>query len=157
MKKRLDYIAAAPDGYKAMIGLERYVRSGAIEKPLLELVKLRASQINGCAYCLDMHWKDARAAGESEQRLYGLSAWHETPFYTERERAALAWTEALTRISKAKDVSDALYDEVRKQFSDKELVDLSFAIIAINGWNRLAIPFRSEPGHYQPGQHAKSA
>jgi len=122
---------------------------------LLELVKMRASQLNGCAYCLDMHSKDARAAGETEQRLYLLNAWRESPFYSERERAALAWTEALTRISKTKDVSDALYDEVRKQFSDKELVDLSLAIIAINGWNRLAIPFRSEPGHYQPSSHVR--
>jgi alkylhydroperoxidase family enzyme len=102
-----------------------------------------------------MHSKDARAAGETEQRLYLLDAWRESPFYSERERAALAWTEALTRISRVKDVPDALYDEVRKQFSDKELVDLSLAIIAINGWNRLAIPFRSEPGHYKPGDRAK--
>ncbi len=112
-------------------------------------MKVRASQINGCAYCLDMHSKDARAAGETAQRLYALNAWRETPFYNERERAALAWTEALTRIAQD-DVSDALYAEVRKQFSEKEIVDLSLAIIAINGWNRLAIPFRSTPGVYQP-------
>jgi AhpD family alkylhydroperoxidase len=136
--------------------LQAHVDDCGLEHSLLELVKMRASQINGCAYCLDMHSKDARAAGETEQRLYLLDAWRESPFYSERERAALAWTEALTRISKTKDVSDAVYDEVHKQFSDKELVDLSFAIIAINGWNRLAIPFRSEPGHYRPGDHAKS-
>jgi AhpD family alkylhydroperoxidase len=136
--------------------LQAHVDDCGLEHSLLELVKMRASQINGCAYCLDMHSKDARAAGETEQRLYLLDAWRESPFYSERERAALAWTEALTRISKTKDVSDAVYDEVHKQFSDKELVDLTFAIIAINGWNRLAIPFRSEPGHYRPGDHAKS-
>jgi AhpD family alkylhydroperoxidase len=152
MPQRLNYAKASPDGFKAMRRLQAHVDTCGLEHPLLELVKMRASQINGCAYCLDMHSKDARAAGETEQRLYLLDAWREAPFYSERERAALAWTEALTRISKTKDVPDALYDEVRKQFSDKELVDLSLAIIAINGWNRLAIPFRSEPGHYQPGQ-----
>ena len=130
--------------------LQAHVDDCGLEHPLLELVKMRASQINGCAYCLDMHSKDAGAAGETEQRLYLLDAWRESPFYSDRERAALAWTEALTRISKTKTLPDALYDEVRKQFSDKELVDLSLAIIAINDWNRLAIPFRSEPGHYQP-------
>jgi AhpD family alkylhydroperoxidase len=155
MTQRLNYAKASPDGFKAMRQLQAHVDGCGLEHPLLELVKMRASQLNGCAYCLDMHSKDARAAGESEQRLYLLDAWRESPFYSERERAALAWTEALTRISKTKDVPDALYDEVRKQFSDKELVDLSLAIIAINGWNRLAIPFRSEPGHYKPGDHAK--
>ena len=134
--------------------LQAHVDNCGLEHGLLELVKMRASQINACAYCLDMHSKDARAAGETEQRLYLLDAWREAPFYSARERAALAWTEALTRIA-GNDVTDALYAEVRAQFSDKELVDLSLAIIAINGWNRLAIPFRSEPGHYQPGDHAK--
>ena len=156
MTQRLNYVNVSPDGFKAMRQLQAHVDDCGLEHPLLELVKMRASQLNGCAYCLDMHSKDARAAGETEQRLYLLNAWRESPFYSERERAALAWTEALTRISKTKDVSDALYDEVRKQFSDKELVDLSLAIIAINGWNRLAIPFRSEPGHYQPAGHAKT-
>ena len=155
MTQRLNYAKASPDGFKAMRQLQAHVDGCGIEHPLLELVKMRASQLNGCAYCLDMHSKDARAAGESEQRLYLLDAWRESPFYSERERAALAWTEALTRISKTKNVPDALYNEARKQFSDKELVDLSLAIIAINGWNRLAIPFRSEPGHYKPGDHAK--
>jgi AhpD family alkylhydroperoxidase len=150
MTQRLNYAKASPDGFKAMRGLQAYVDDCGLEHQLMELVKMRASQINGCAYCLDMHSKDARAAGETEQRLYLLDAWRESPFYSDRERAALAWTEALTRISKTRDVPDALYEEVRKQFSDKELVDLSLAIIAINGWNRLAIPFRSEPGHYQP-------
>ena len=157
MSQRLNYAKASPEGFKAMRQLQAHVDDCGLEHPLLELVKMRASQINGCAYCLDMHSKDARANGETEQRLYGLSAWRETPYFSERERAALAWTEALTRISKTKNVPDALYDEVRQQFSDKELTDLSLAIIAINGWNRLAIPFRSEPGHYQPSQRAKSS
>ncbi|ODS54118.1 MAG: carboxymuconolactone decarboxylase [Acidobacteria bacterium SCN 69-37] len=135
-----------------MVGLQRYVDQAGLERPLLELVKMRASQINGCAYCLDMHSKDARAAGETEQRLYLLNAWRETSLYSPRERAALAWTEALTLISQG-DVPDTLYAEVRAQFSEKELVDLSLAVIAINGWNRLAIPFRTEAGHYQPGSH----
>ena len=156
MTQRINYTQASPGGFKALRQLQEYVENSGLEHNLLELVKMRTSQLNGCAYCLDMHSKDARAAGETEQRLYLLNAWRESPFYSERERAALAWTEALTRISKTKDVPDALYDEARQQFSDKELVDLSLAIIAINGWNRLAIPFRSEPGHYQPGQYAKN-
>lgn len=156
MTQRLNYANASPDGLKAMLGLQQHVEKSGLEHPLLELVKMRASQINGCAYCLDMHSKDARAAGETEQRLYLLDAWRESPFYSERERAALAWTEALTRIA-GNEVADELYEEVRKQFSEKELVDLSLAIIAINGWNRLAIPFRSAPGTYQPRAHAKSA
>ncbi|MBN8737536.1 MAG: carboxymuconolactone decarboxylase family protein [Xanthomonadales bacterium] len=154
MSQRLNYVKASPDGFKAMRTLQAHVDQCGLEHKLMELVKMRASQINGCAYCLDMHSKDARAAGETEQRLYLLDAWRESPFYSERERAALAWTEALTHISQ-NDVPDELYEEVRKQFDDKELVDLSLAIIAINGWNRLAIPFRSEPGHYQPGDHAQ--
>ena len=128
-----------------MWGLESHVRRSGLEKPLLELVRLRASQMNGCAYCIDMHTKDARLAGETEQRLYVLSAWREAPFYTDRERAALAWTEAVTRIS-PESVDEALYQSVRQ----KEVVDLTLAIIAINGWNRLAISFRKEPGTYQP-------
>ncbi len=155
MSQRLNYVKASPDGFKAMRQLQAHVDDCGLEHPLLELVKMRASQINGCAYCLDMHSKDARAAGVTEQRLYLLDAWRESPFYSERERAALAWTEALPRTSKTRDVPDALYDEVRKQFDDKELVDLTLAIIAINGWNRLAIPFRSEPGHYQPAGYGK--
>lgn len=154
MSQRIDYAKASPGGFKAMLQLQQQVDACGIEHSLLELVKMRASQINGCAYCLDMHSKDARAAGETEQRLYLLNAWREAPFYSARERAALAWTEALTLVSQG-EVPDALYAEARAQFSEKELVDLSLAIIAINGWNRLAIPFRSEPGHYQPGDHAK--
>ena len=149
MKPRINYVQVAPDAFKAMRGLEEYVASSGLEKSLYELVKTRASQINGCAFCLDMHTKDARKAGETEQRLYALSAWRETPFYTERERAALEWTEALTLISET-DVPDALYENVRKQFSESEMVALSMAIIAINGWNRLAISFRTVPGSYNP-------
>lgn len=149
MTQRLNYSQASPAGFKAMLALQEHVNACGIEHGLLELVKMRASQINGCAYCIDMHSKDARAAGETEQRLYLLDAWRESPFYSARERAALAWTEALTHIAGTQ-VPDALYDEVRAQFSEKEIVDLSLAIIAINGWNRLAIPFRSTPGTYQP-------
>ncbi|HHY84511.1 MAG TPA: carboxymuconolactone decarboxylase family protein [Verrucomicrobia bacterium] len=151
MKSRIDYRNAAPDALKAMWGLESYVRNCGLEHSLLELVKTRASQINGCAYCLDMHTKDARARGESEQRLYTLSAWEETPFFTERERAALAWTEAVTRVADTR-VPDEVFERVRRHFTEKELVDLTLAIVAINGWNRLAISFRAEPGTYQPAK-----
>jgi AhpD family alkylhydroperoxidase len=140
---------ASPAGYQAMSGLERHVRTCGLEHSLLEIVKTRASQINRCAYCIDMHTKDARAGGESEQRLYALAAWRETPFFSERERAALEWTEALTLISE-NDVPDELYARMRRQFSEEEIVNLSLAIVAINGWNRLAIPFRSVPGSYRP-------
>lgn len=149
MDQRIDYGKAAPEGIRALSGLEVYVRRSGLEPGLVELIKTRASQINRCAYCIDMHTKDARAAGETEQRLYALPAWHETPFYTDRERAALAWTEALTLVSQGP-VSDALYEEVRRHFSEKELVDLTLAVIAINGWNRLSISFRTVPGSYQP-------
>lgn len=135
MKERLNYAEVSPEAVKAMRELEKYVAASGLEPPLYELVKTRASQINGCAYCLDMHTKDARKAGETEQRLYALSAWRETPFFTERERAALEWTEALTVISE-NDVPDSLYDSVRKHFDEKEMVALSMAIVAINGWNR---------------------
>lgn len=148
----MDYKHAAPDAIKAMWGLESYVRNSDLEHSLLELVKTRASQINGCAYCLDMHTKDARARGETEQRLYTLAAWHEAPFFTERERAALAWTDAVTRIADTHAPDDA-YELARKQFSEKELVDLTLAIVTINGWNRLAISFRAEAGTYQPAKH----
>lgn len=150
MEQRIDYVKVAPAGIGAMLNLERYVRQSGLEHSLLHLVKLRASQINGCAYCVDMHSKDARADGEDEQRLYALPVWRETPFFSERERAALAWTEALTRISE-NDVPDELYRAVHEHFSEKELVDLSLAIVAINGWNRLAVPFRTPAGTYQPG------
>ena len=152
MKTRIEYSKAAPGVVQAMSALERYVAESGLEPSLVDLVKLRASLINGCAYCIDMHTKDARARGESEQRLYALSAWRETPFYTERERAALAWTEAVTLVSESH-VPDAVYEEARQQFGEKELTDLTLAVIAINGWNRLAISFRTEPGTYQPRRH----
>lgn len=154
MEARMDYAQASPQGFQAMHGLQAHVDACKLEHSLLELVKMRASQINGCAFCLDMHSKDARAAGETEQRLYLLSAWRETAFYTDRERAALAWTEALTLIA-GKGVPDALYQEARQHFSEEELVDLSLAIIAINGWNRLAISFHAQAGVYQPGDYRK--
>ena len=149
MKQRLNYAKIAPDALKAMVELEKYVADSGLQRSLYELVKTRASQINGCAYCLDMHTKDARKAGETEQRLYALNAWRETPFYTERERAALEWTEALTLISE-NDVSDLLYESVHTHFNEKEMVALTMAIVAINGWNRLAISFRTVPGTYEP-------
>lgn len=152
MKPRLNIAAAAPGIYKAMSGLEEYLHHCSIEIPLIHLIKLRASQINECAYCIDMHWKDARAAGESEQRLYGLDAWREAPYYSDRERAALEWTEALTQVTDGH-VPDAAYDSARSHFSEKELADLTLAIVAINSWNRIAIAFRSEAGKYKPGAH----
>ena len=151
MTSRLNYAAMAPEGVAAIRGLEAYVRQSGLDASLLELVKTRASQINGCAYCIDMHTKDARMHGETEQRLYALSAWHETPFFSERERAALAWTEVLTRIA-GHGVSDTDFAAARAQFSDKELVDLTLAIVAINGWNRLSLAFATVPGSYQPQQ-----
>lgn len=147
MHQRLDYKRASPDAWKAMLNTENQVRSSGLEASLLELVKTRASQINGCAWCLDMHTKDARARGETEQRLYLLSAWRECTFYSDRERAALAWTEAITQIAVA-GVPDALYEEARRHFDEKAIVDLTLAIIAINGWNRMNVAFRTEVGGY---------
>ena len=149
MQARLNPGKAAPETYKAVVALETHLKS-AVEPRLYHLLKLRASQINGCAFCIDMHTKDARAAGETEQRIYALNAWRETPFFSDRERAALAWTEAVTRIGGG--VPDDLYAEARQQFSEKELVDLTWAVAAINAWNRVAISFRSVPGSYQPKQ-----
>ena len=160
MKQRMEYWKLSPGGYKAMMSLEAHLRACGLDHRLLHMIKLRASQINGCAYCIDMHWKDARAAGETEQRLYGLDAWREAPYYSDRERAALAWTEALTHISAVtadghgSHAPDALYDSVRAQFSEQELVDLSWAIAGINAWNRIAIAFRSEAGSYKARTHA---
>lgn len=153
MHERLKYAEIAPDGFRAMLGLEHYARSSGIELSLLELVKVRSSQLNGCAYCIDMHTKDARLEGETEQRLYALSAWHETPFFSDRERAALAWAEAVTRVGDTR-VPDELYHQTRKYFNEKELVDLTLAIIVINGWNRLAVSFRTLPGSYEPAATA---
>jgi AhpD family alkylhydroperoxidase len=149
MKRRLNLMQVAPGAFQALRGLEEYLAKGAIEPSLLELVKMRASQINGCAFCLDMHSKDARAAGETEQRLYLLDAWRETDFYSPRERAALAWTESLTRISETH-APDAAYEELLAHFSEKEIADLTVAIVAINGWNRVAIGLRAPAGTYQP-------
>jgi len=155
MQARLDLNKISPGAYKAMAGLEAFVKSSDLEPALLELVRMRASQINGCAYCLDMHSKDARAAGETEQRLYELNAWRETPFYTERERAALAWTEALTLVHETH-APDDVYEEVRKRFTEEEVMSLTAAIVSINSWNRLAIGFRAVPGTYQPAGARKS-
>jgi alkylhydroperoxidase AhpD family core domain len=149
VKARLDYVTAAPGAYKAMLGLEQYLHDCGLEGSLIHLIKLRASQINGCAYCLDMHWKDLRALGETEQRLYSLDAWRECAWFSDRERAALAWTEAVTLITSGH-VPDTVYDDVRPQFSDKELSDLTLAVATINAWNRLAIAARTEPGTYEP-------
>jgi AhpD family alkylhydroperoxidase len=139
---------------RAMLGLERQVHQAGFDHKLLDLVRMRASQINGCAYCLDMHSKDTRANGETEQRLYGLEAWRETPYYSERERAALEWTEALTLVADTH-VPDDVYERVRQQFSEDELAHLSLAVVAINGWNRLNIAARTVPGDYVPGSLEK--
>ena len=156
MESRIDITKVDPKAVQAMTALETYVHRSSLEKPLLELLKMRSSQINGCAYCLDMHSKDARAAGETEQRLYELNAWRETPFYSERERAALAWTESLTLVSETH-VPDEAFEEVKKHFSEAEIVALTLAVVAINGWNRIAISLRAVPGTYQPQQHAAQA
>ena len=151
---RIDYRKIAPQAIQALSAVERYARECKIEPQLLELVKLRASMINGCAYCVDMHSKDARGRGESEQRLYALSVWREAPFFTLRERAALAWTEAVTSVS-AGHVPDEVYRLAREHFEERKLVDLTMAIIAINAWNRLAIAFRAVAGTYEPAkQHS---
>jgi AhpD family alkylhydroperoxidase len=146
--QRFDYAKVAPGAYRAMASLEHYLHESGLEESLLHLIKLRASQINGCAYCLDMHWKDLKSIGEEDKRLYELNAWEEAPFYTERERAALAWTEAVTRVAETR-VPDQVYDTVRRQFSEKEVADLTLAVAAINAWNRLAISARSVPGTYE--------
>jgi AhpD family alkylhydroperoxidase len=148
MKARFDYSAVAPGAYQAMRGLEKYLHDCGLEESLIHLIKLRASQINGCAYCLDMHWKDLRALGETEERLYSLDAWRECPYYSDRERAALEWAEAVTLITDGH-VSDDVYDRVRRVFTEKELADLTLAVATINAWNRLLISARREPGTYQ--------
>ncbi len=148
IQPRLSYSKVSPSGFGAMLSVERYLETCGLEPVLLELVRLRVSQINGCAYCIDIHAKKARAAGETEQRLYALSAWHETPFFTARERAALAWAEALTCIA-ATHAPDDVYEAARAEFGEKELVDLTLAIVAVNGFNRLAIGFRTVPGSFR--------
>jgi len=151
MEPRIDYLKSARGAYHAMLGIEHYLQQSGLEESLQNLIKLRVSQVNGCAYCIDMHWKDLRAAGESEQRLYGLDAWEESPYYTDRERAALAWAEAVTNI-KDGHVPDAVFEHVKNFFNDKELADLTLAVTAINSWNRLSIAARTVPGTYQPAK-----
>ncbi len=148
MQQRFDYAKVAPGTYHAMLGLEHYLHACGLEESLLHLIKLRASQINGCAYCIDMHWKDLKAIGEADHRLYELNAWEESPFYSDRERAALAWTEAVTLVAN-NHVPDQLYEEVRQHFNEKELADLTLAVATINAWNRLAVSARATPGTYQ--------
>ncbi|HKV61199.1 MAG TPA: carboxymuconolactone decarboxylase family protein [Candidatus Acidoferrum sp.] len=151
MEARFNYPKLALGGYRALLGLEQYLHECGLEERLLHLIKLRASQINGCAYCLDMHWKDLRAIDETEQRLYSLDAWRECPYYRDRERAALAWTEAITLVTNGH-VPDSVYEEVRPHFSEKELADLTFAVATINAWNRISIAARTVPGAYQPAK-----
>ena len=153
MEPRLNYMQVLPEGMRTINAVQHYVDHCGLEPALLELVKVRASQINGCAYCVDMHSKDARTGGETEQRLYGLSVWHEAPYYTARERAALALTEAVTRMA-AGGVPTDVYDNARQHFSDEELVKLMLAIAIINTWNRFAITFGDVPGSYQPHHFA---
>jgi AhpD family alkylhydroperoxidase len=156
MQPRIDYRKFAKQPLKAMYDLEAYLAQCSIEPKLLHLIKLRASQINGCAFCIDMHWKDARALGETEQRLYGLDAWRESPYYNDRERAALDWTESVTLISSTH-APDQLFDQLKAQFSESEIVDLIYAISTINAWNRIAISLRAVPGLYQPPQKTSAA
>jgi AhpD family alkylhydroperoxidase len=151
MEPRIDYLRVAPGAFEAMLGLSKYLRTSGLEESLVNLICLRASQINGCAYCLDMHWKDLKAAGEQDQRLYGLDSWEESPYYSDRERAALAWTEAVTRLHEGH-VPDEVYEQVRHQFTEKELADLTLAVSAINSWNRLNIAGRTVPGSYKPAK-----
>jgi len=150
MKQRLNLMEVDPRLMRAMFGLGAPLAKSGLESGLIDLINFRVSQINGCAYCLDMHSKDMRAAGETEQRLYVLEAWREAPFYSERERAALAWAEAVTLLTN-KDVPDDVYEHARSQFSEHELAILTLAVVAINSWNRLNIAFRTTPGSYQPG------
>jgi len=149
MEPRINITSVNPGVMEAMLGLESYLAQRGLDAKLSDLIKLRVSQINGCAYCIDMHWKDLRAAGETEQRLYGLDAWRESPYYTERERAALAWAEAVTLVADTH-VPDEVFEEVHRHFSDEELANLTLGVVAINGWNRLSIAFRTMPGTYEP-------
>ena len=156
MQPRIDLRKTAPGAIQAMLGLQNYVNTSSLPPTLLELVKIRASQINACAYCLDMHTQDARANGETEQRLYALNAWRETPFFNDRERAALAWTESLTLLHQGH-VPDEAFAEVRQHFTEEEIVNLSLAIVAINSWNRLMVAFRAVPGRYHPAPRSTTA
>lgn len=156
MEQRINFQNVNPGAMQAMYGLEKYLASCSVEQTLLHLIKMRVSQINGCAYCLDMHSKDLRAIGETEQRIYLLEAWREAPFYTERERAALAWAESVTLVSQTH-VPDDVFAEASRHFSESELADLTLAVVAINGWNRLSISFRTTPGTYQPAHRHQPA
>jgi AhpD family alkylhydroperoxidase len=156
MEPRIAYTKYTPNALHAMYALEKHLKSSTIEEKLLHLIKLRASQINGCAYCIDMHALDARALGDTEQRLYALNAWRETPFFTPRERAALEWTESLTLVSQTH-VPDDVYEAARKEFTENELVDLTYAVATINAWNRLAISMRAVPGQYRPAERKAAA
>src|SRR5579859_8171258 len=156
MEQRINAYEKGANAMKALYGFGTYLAKSSIEEPLLHLIYFRVSQINGCAFCLDMHSKDLRAAGETEQRLYALSAWRETPFYTGRERAAFAWAEAVTKLP-GNEVPDEIYKEALKHFSEEELIDLTIATIAINSYNRINISFRTTAGTYQPGQYAVKA
>lgn len=149
MSQRMDYFKVDAEAMKGLMEIEKYMSKSNFDKKLYHLIKLRASQLNGCAYCLDMHSKDAIKMGDTVQRLIGLDAWREAPYYTDKERAALEWTEAVTLVAK-NEVSNKVYENVRKHFSEKELLQLTMGIIAINGWNRLAIPFRTPAGTYEP-------
>jgi AhpD family alkylhydroperoxidase len=156
MEPRIDYSKYAQDAQKSLYALEKYIMTCGLDQHLVHLLKMRASQINGCAFCIDMHSKDARAIGETEQRLYELDAWRETPFFTDRERAGLAWIEAVTRVSESH-VPDEVFEQVKKQFSEKEIVDLTLIGAMINLWNRIAISLRAVPGLYQPKHAAEPA
>ncbi|NHA07437.1 carboxymuconolactone decarboxylase family protein [Mucilaginibacter sp. HC2] len=156
MEKRLNVHQKGQAAMKAIYGLAIYLAKSPVEETLLHLIEFRVSQINGCAFCLDMHSKDLRAEGETEQRLYLLSAWREAPFYTDRERAALAWAEALTKVADGP-VSDELYQQANKNFSEQELIDLTMAVITINSYNRLNIAFPAQVGTYQPGAYKVQA
>lgn len=155
MKTRLDPTKISPAALKPMMDMEAYLAKSSLERQLIHLIKMRSSQINGCAYCIDMHSKDARAAGESEQRLYALNAWRDTHYFSTRERAALAWTEALTLVADTH-VPDDVYQVAREEFTESELADLTLAVVAINGWNRIAVGFRFEAGDYQPVNRART-
>lgn len=148
MQARINFMQVDPDMINAMFGPSKYWMKSGIEHSLINLVLLRASQINHCAYCIDMHVKDARVSGETEQRLHGLNAWRETPYYSDRERAALAWTEAVTLLAES-GVPDEIYEEVRQHFTETEMLGLTMVIIDINSWNRLNVSFRNPPGNYQ--------
>jgi AhpD family alkylhydroperoxidase len=156
MEQRINAREKGQGALKAMSGLSAYLAKSSIEKNLLQLIEYRVSQINGCAYCLDMHSKDLRHGGESEQRIYTIAAWRETPFFSTRERAALAWAESMTLLNEGR-VPDEVYEEVRKEFSEEEVIDLTLAAAAINSWNRINIALRTEAGGYQPGQWASAA